>query len=107
MVRNELHDDLRTASLAVSVSDHRGVMNRAGAEVRIFNQQGQLLGLRLVTTGDGYNSHSNLPVHFGLPNVETVDVEVTFLTLSGRQAQRYSNVRIANYQGTSFSVNQK
>ena len=107
MVRNELHDDLRTASLAVSVSDHRGVMNRAGAEVRIFNQQGQLLGLRLVTTGDGYNSHSNLPVHFGLPNVETVDVEVTFLTLSGRQAQRYSNVRIANYQGTSFSVTQK
>ena len=107
LVRNELSEDLRGASLSVSVSDHNGVMNRAGAEVRIFDQQGQLLGLRLVSTGDGYNSHSNLPVHLGLPNVDTVDIEVTFLTPSGRQAQHYRNIRIADYLGRSFVVNQQ
>ena len=97
LVRNELSDDLRGASLSVSVSDHNGVMNRAGAEVRIFNQQGQLLGLRLVTTGDGYNSHSNLPVHLGLPNVDTVDIEVTF------DAFRQASAALSKYKDCRLS----
>ena len=63
-------------------------MNRAGAEVRIFDQQGQLLGLRLVSTGDGYNSHSNLPVHC---YVDTVDI----VTPSG--TAHYRNISIADY----------
>ena len=98
LVRNELSDDLRGASLSVSVSDHNGVMNRAGAEVRIFNQQGQLLGLRLVTTGDGYNSHSNLPVHLGLPNVDTVDIEVTFF-----DAFRQASATLSKYKDCRLS----
>ena len=107
VVRNELTASVRNQSLQVSVIDENGVMNRAGAEVRIYDKQGKLLGLRLVTTGDGYNSHSNLPVHFGLPGQDSVTVEVTFLTPGGRQAQRYDNVLLADHRGKAFQVSQQ
>jgi len=107
LVRNDLAGAAREQSLKVSVSDQRGVLNRAGAEVRIYDGQGQLLGLRLVTTGDGYNSHSNQPVHFGLPGYNSVVIEVTFLTGTGRQTQRYENVRPADHRGGSFHVRQQ
>ena len=107
LVRNNLGRAAREQSLKVSVSDQRGVLNRAGAEVRVYGNQGQLLGLRLVPTGDGYNSHSNQPVHFGLPGHDTVTVEVTFLAVGGRQIQRYENVRLADHRGGSFHVRQQ
>jgi hypothetical protein len=99
--------DAARQSLQVSVSDQDGVLNRAGAEVRIYNRQGELLGLRLVNTGDGYNSHSNKPVHFGLPGYDAVTVEVTFLTSDGRQTQRYENIRLAEYRGSLLRVRQQ
>lgn len=107
LVRNDLTPSSSAQSLQVSVSDQRGISNRAGAEVRVYNQQGILRGLRLVSTGDGYNSHSNQPVHFGLPNDETVTVEVTFLTAGGRMTQRYENIRLDEYVGTSLQVRQR
>lgn len=107
LVRNDLVSVVSEQSLKVSVSDRRGILNRAGAEVRAYDDQGQLLGLRLVTTGDGYNSHSNQPVHFGLPGYDAVNIEVTFLTAEGRQTQRYENVRPADHRGGSFHVMQQ
>ena len=106
LVRNELSRETARQSLQVSVTDQDGVLNRAGAEVRIYNKQGDLLGLRLINTGDGYNSHSNKPVHFGLPGYDTVTVEVTFLARAGRQTQRYENISLAEYRGSSFRVQQ-
>jgi len=107
LVRNDLNAELRQQSLKISVSDQRGIFNRAGAEVRVYNNQGALLGLRLVTTGDGYNSHSNQPVHFGLPGSDEVVVDVTFLTSNGRVTQRYENIRPADYIGGAFEVKQQ
>lgn len=107
LVRNELPRNAARQSLQVSVRDQDGVLNRAGAEVRIYNRQGELLGLRLVNTGDGYNSHSNKPVHFGLPGYAEVTVEVTFLTKDGRQTQRYENISLAEHRGSWFRVQQQ
>ena len=88
------------------MSDDVGIFNRAGSEVRIYDLNGKLLGSRLVTTGDGYNSHSNKPVHFGLPNVNTVNLEVTFLTKGERKIQRYENIRVDDYANKQFLVRQ-
>tara|TARA_B100001057_G_scaffold496306_1_gene597436 strand:- start:279 stop:1724 length:1446 start_codon:yes stop_codon:yes gene_type:complete len=107
MIRNDLPKASSKKSLKVTVSDQQGIMNRAGAEVRLFDNSGNLIGTRLVTTGDGYNSHSNQPVHFGLAGYETVAVEVTFLTAAGRQAQRYENIRPDDYLHGSFQVRQE
>ncbi len=107
LVRNNLPEPLRKQSLKVNVTDPEGIFNRAGAEVRVYDREGKLLGLRQLTTGDGYNSQSNLPVHFGLPDQDAVDVEVTFLTAAGRQIQRYENVRLSDYHGAALSVRQR
>ncbi|MBT8146226.1 MAG: CRTAC1 family protein [Gammaproteobacteria bacterium] len=107
LIRNELVSAAREQSLKISVSDQQGILNRAGAEVRVYDNLGQLLGLRLVTTGDGYNSHSNQPVHFGLAGYDTVIVEVAFFTAEGRKFQRYENIRPADHRGGSFRVRQQ
>lgn len=107
LARNDLPLAQSQQSLQVLVTDTDGVMNRAGSEVRVFDRQGSLLGARLVATGDGYNSHSNQAVHFGLPDINAVTVEVTFLTMDGRKVQRYDNIQIANYLGKVFLVHQE
>ena len=103
---NNLDEERRVQSLAVNVSNDLGIFNRAGSEVRIYDLNGRLLGSRLVTTGDGYNSQSNKPVHFGLPNVNTVNLEVTFLAKGERKIQRYENIRIDEYANKQFLVRQ-
>ena len=107
LVRNNLAAAAGRQSLQVTVSDSQGRFNRAGSEVRIFDERGNLLGLRLVTTGDGYNSHSNQPVHFGLPGQDEVTVEVTFLTDAGRETRHYTGVKLAENQDRPFHVSQQ
>jgi hypothetical protein len=41
-----------------------------------------------------------------LPGYDTVTVEVTFLARAGRQTQRYENISLAEYRGSSFRVQQ-
>ncbi len=74
-------------SLSVRVVDSAGVARFAGAEVRLYRAgTRQLLGMRLVDSGSGYDAQNDAPVHFGVPaGVATVDVEVTF---GGRRALR-------------------
>ena len=60
-----------------------------------------------MNTGEGYNGHSNLPVHFGLPDTDEVHVEVTFLTAAGRKTQRYENIRLADFVGKSLNIQQQ
>jgi hypothetical protein len=63
----------------VRVVDGQGRATRAGAEVRVFAKgTQQLLGMRLVDAGSGYNSQNEAPVHIAVPQPQPVDVEVTF-----------------------------
>ena len=107
VAKNNLIVNSQTQSLQVAVVDKNGIKNRAGSEVRVYDTEGKLLGLRLVTTGDGYNSHSNQPVHFGLSDVDGVIVDVTFLTLEGRKTLRLKNVSPAAFAGKTLNITQQ
>ena len=94
----------RRQSLQVSVLDGKGHATRAGAEVRIYDAKDTLLGTRLVSTGDGYGSQSVTPVHFGLPSLSPVTVEVTFLTREGRKVLRRPNVKPRDWIGKAVKI---
>lgn len=83
--RNNLKSSTERA-LQVLVLDRNGHHTRAGSEIRIFeSSSGRLLGTRLMDTGGGYNSQNAIPVHFGLPGSNIIDVEVTFMSNKGRK----------------------
>ena len=63
--------------------------------MRLYAPDGALLGTRLVATGDGYDTQSSVPVHFGLPGMRRVDVEVTWLYFAGTQAPAHKERRCA------------
>lgn len=107
VARNNLSDEARRKSLQITVTDSNGILNRAGSEVRVYNSDGDLLGVRMVTTGDGYNSQSNQPVHFALPGQSEVTVEVTFLTMEGRVKQTVQNVSPSDFAGKSLIIKQE
>ncbi|MCA0200112.1 MAG: CRTAC1 family protein [Proteobacteria bacterium] len=102
LLRNGLDAAARAKSLQVMVRDSKGKY-APGAEVRLFNKAGKLLATRLVNTGDGYNSQSVSPIHFGLASSEPVTVEVTYITAKGRLTQRETGVQ----PGKIVTVKQK
>lgn len=106
VLRNDLPKDQRRESLQILVLDAEGGYTRAGAEVRLYDGQDKLMGTRLVPTGDGYNSQSAMPVHFGLPRTKRVTVEVTFLTPAGRLKQRLTGIRPKDWLGKVMVVKQ-
>ena len=78
LLRNQLAPAAAARSLMITVLDRRGRATRAGAVVRVYSARSKrLLATRLVDSGSGYNSQSDLPVHVGLPAREAVDVQVT------------------------------
>jgi hypothetical protein len=103
---NRLPLKQRRQSLQVSVLDENGHATRAGAEVRLYDRKGGLLGTRLVATGDGYGSQSAAPVHFGLRFPGPVTIEVTFLSREGRRLQRLPNVNPGDWIGRPVKVRQ-
>lgn len=104
LLRNELPDAQAHRSLQVRVLDRNGRATRNGAEVRLHDVEGNLVGTRIVPTGDGYGSQSDVPVHFGLGSAATVDVEVTFLTPRGRVAKRIEGVDAREWTGRILVV---
>lgn len=79
LMRNELGAAAARRSLSVRVLDRNGRATRAGAEVRVYLAgTRRLLATRLVDSGSGYNSQSDLPVHVGLADTGRVDVQVIF-----------------------------
>jgi penicillin amidase len=98
LFRNRLPAALRQRGLNVLVLDERGRYTRAGSEVRVYRAGTRtLLGTRMVDTGSGYCSQNMMPVHVGLPpadsgGADSVDVEVTTLTMGGRKITRVSGV---------------
>lgn len=79
VLRNELPPADAGRSLHVRVVDTRGRATRAGAEVRLYAAGTRRhLGTRLIDSGSGYNAQNDMPVHFGLPSMGRVDIEVTW-----------------------------
>jgi hypothetical protein len=78
ILRNMLPAADAARGLHVRVVDGEGRATRAGAEVRVFAAgTRRLIGARLVDSGSGYDSQSDIPVHVGLPaGVTRVDVQV-------------------------------
>jgi hypothetical protein len=104
LFRNDLPEAQARRSLQVWVLDRAGRATCAGSEVRLFGGDGKLLGTRLVATGDGYGSQGVVPVHFGLAKLESLTVEVTFLTREGRKTQRIANVDPREWAGRALVV---
>lgn len=91
--RNLLPAPQARTSLQVIVLDSRGHYTRAGSEVRLYAAgTRKVVGGRIVDSGSGYTSQSQAPVHFGLGDVKTVDVEVTYFTPQGRKTLVQKNV---------------
>jgi FG-GAP-like repeat/ASPIC and UnbV len=104
LFRNTLSESVKRRSLEVTVLDSKGHWTRFGAEVRLYDASGQVLGTHLVSTGGGYNSQSAIPLHFGLAKREPVTVEVTFMTKQGRTKQTIRNVNPANFYGKTLVI---
>jgi len=102
--RNALPDEMKRQSLSVLVLDAQGHQTRFGAEVRLRDAAGRIVASRQVVTGGGYNTQRAAPLHFGLPSMNPVTVEVTFMTKSGRKTQAVRNVSPAEYLGKSLVV---
>jgi hypothetical protein len=109
LLRNTLGVAARRRSLEVMVRDSKGKF-APGAEVRLYDPAGKLLGTQLVNTGDGYNSQSVTPVHFGFaadrPLTAPVTVEVTYITAKGRVQQKQT-VKPADFAGKALVITQK
>ncbi len=100
LMQNLLRPEVAYHSVKVMVLDAQGRANQAGAEVRVFAAGTfQLLGSSLVDTGSGYDAQSLLPVHFGLPGAQPVDIEVTLVGAGKRVTTRAHNVDPAAWRG--------
>jgi hypothetical protein len=105
LFRNLLPADVAGRSLSVRVLDPRGRATRAGAEVHLFRAgTRERLGTRLVDTGSGYNAQNDMPVHFGLPDGRSVDVEVVWPAAGRRVMTRVGGVRPAEWRGKVLEV---
>jgi len=103
LFRNTLPESVKRRGLKVDVLDSKGHRTRFGAEVRLYDASGRILGTRQVSTGGGYNSQSAIPVHFGRAP-ESGTVEVTFMTSHGPKKQTIKHVNPANFYGTTLVV---
>ncbi len=104
LFKNRLPRAAARKSLQVTVLDAKGHFTQQGAEVRVYAPSGKLLGTGQVSTGGGYGAQGATPVHFGLPGQSRVNVEVTFMSATGRKVQRLERVAVASYAGKSLVV---
>jgi hypothetical protein len=105
LFRNDLPDDVAGRSIQVLVLDAKGHYTRAGSEVRVYKAgTDELLGLRMVDTGSGYNAQNAKPVHVGLASRGKIDVHVTVMTPDGRKTEVYSDVDWEALAGKPFVV---
>jgi len=107
LFRNTLPASAQRRSLEVTVLDSKGHWTRFGAEVRLYDAAGKILGTRQVSTGGGYNSQSAIPLHFGLATLEPVTVETTFMSKQGRRKQTIKNVNPADFYGKTLVIRQE
>ena len=99
---NELPTQKRLRSLSVLVTDRDGRRTRMGAEVRLYDRTGRIIGTRQVSTGDGYNSQSSVPVHFGLASDSKVTIEVTYIGPGSRNHVVTKTIDPTRYRGRAL-----
>ena len=105
LMENLLRPEYSWQSLQVRVLDEEGHATRPGAEVRVYGAGSRtLLGTRLVDTGSGYDAQSDLPVHFGLPGGQAVDVHITLLAGGERRVGVVEGVDPGDYVGRPLVV---
>ena len=105
LYRNDLPVPVAGRSIQVLVLDLQGHYTRAGSEVRVFRAgTTELLGLRLVDTGSGYNAQNAKPVHIGLATMGKVDVLVTTMSAAGRQTTRFDGIDPRTLEGRPFTA---
>lgn len=105
LLQNQLPADVAQRSLQVRVVDARGRASLAGAEVRVYAAgSNRLLGTGLVDSGSGYNSQNIAPVHIGLRDLNTVDVEVAFGSEKGRELLMTRGVNPRQHRGRALEV---
>ena len=105
LVQNLLRPEVSGHSLQIRVLDGGGRATRAGSEVRLYAAGTEiLLGTRLIDTGSGYDAQSDLPVHFGLPGTQPVDVEVTVVGAGTRRTVVLENVDPSEYHRRALEI---
>ncbi len=107
LFRNELTEAQRNRQLQILVLDSEGNFTQAGAEVRLYDKQGEILGARIVSTGGGYNAQNAAPVYFAVNQSGPVTVEVRFMGPLGGTVQRIENVSAQDYRGKALTVLRK
>ena len=76
-------------ALQIRVVDGVGRALRPGAEVRVYAAgTRRLIGARLVDSGSGYDSQSDIPIHVGLGAQTRVEIEVTWPAAGSRRITR-------------------
>jgi hypothetical protein len=85
-------------ALKVAALDARGALV-PGAEVRLYDPAGRLLGARMIDTGGGYDSQNAAPAHFAILGARRVTVSVTFVTAGARRTITRRNVDPAAVRG--------
>jgi hypothetical protein len=104
--RNDSPDAAHRGAIKVAAADARGVAVVPGAEVRLFDTAGRLLGARMMDTGGGYDSQNAMPVQFATLDARRVTVSVTFLTPEGRRTVTRRNVDPAKFRSRPLVVRQ-
>jgi hypothetical protein len=105
LYRNLLRPEYAWHSLQVRVVDEAGHATRPGAEVRIYAAgTDRIMGARLVDSGSGYDAQSDLPVHFGIPGGQPVDVRVTVVLGRDRRSVTVQNVDPREHQGAPLVI---
>ena len=85
--------------------DEQGRALLPGAEVRVYAAAThRVIGTRLIDTGSGYDAQNVMPVHFGLPAMVTLDVEVTFPHRGTRQVTHVPGVDPRRLMGRPLIV---
>jgi hypothetical protein len=91
-------------AVRVRVLDGRGRATRAGAEVRVYRAgTRQLLGMRVVDAGSGYNTQSDQAVHVGVGDTRRVDIEVLWPS-RGQRHRTARTTAVATGAGTPMIV---
>jgi len=107
LFHNDLAKDAAARSLSVFVLDAKGHYTQAGAEVRVYDKAGKLIGTQPVSTGGGYGAQNAAPVHFALPSLAPVRVEVTFMSAKGRKVQSVKKVDPRRFAGGMLVIKRR
>jgi hypothetical protein len=105
LAMNLLRPEYAFHSIKVRVLDAEGHATRVGNEIRVFAAGTfDVLATASVDSGSGYDGQSDLPVHFGLPGGQPVDLEITTILAGSRFSTRLPGIDPRAYRGRVLTV---